>query len=258
MTPSSVLPITGPEEVEAFLRRLPLAVDARRFSELVLGFPRRYLETTPAVEVVRHFALMNSLGSRPLVSSLAQEGSTWRICVVARDRRFLFARLAGSLSCFGMNIVSADAFANANSMVLDIFACVDRDRYLETPEHRRGLQAFLEGVVSGSIDLEQRLRERLPRLGLATERALGLSWDDDAHPTATRLLVAGGDSLGLLYLLSRELSEAGCNIEMAYVATSGGTVSDAFFLTRNGKKLSETHRRLVSHRLMALGSASAT
>jgi len=258
MTPSSVLPISGPEEVEAFLRRLPLAVDARRFSELVLGFPRRYLETTPAVEVVRHFALMNSLGSRPLVSSLAPEGSSWRVCVVARDRRFLFTRLAGSLSCFGMNIVSADAFANANALVLDTFLCVDEERYLETPEHRRGLQAFLEGVVGGSIDLEARLAERLPRLALAAGRSLALAWDNRAHPSATRLLVSSEDRLGLLYLLSRELSEAGCNIEMAYVETSGGAVSDAFFLTRDGQKLSEAHQRYVSQRLKALGAANGS
>src|SRR5574341_2315409 len=164
MATFSVLPIATREEVEAFLRRLPLAVDRARFTEMVLGFPRRYLETTPGVEVVRHFALMSSLGSRPLVSSVARDRGAWRICVVARDRRYLFARLAGSLSCFGMNLLSAGAFANANSLVLDTFSCEDREGYLETPEHRRGLQAFLEGVVSGSIDLEERLRERLPGL----------------------------------------------------------------------------------------------
>ena len=249
----SVLPIASPEEVDAFLRRLPLAVDRARFSELVLGFPRRYLETTPGAEVVRHFALMNSLGPRPLVSSLARDGESWRICVVARDRRFLFARLAGSLSCFGMNIVSAEAFANANSLVLDTFSCVDGDGHLDSPEQRRRFQAFLEDAVGGTVDLEAQIRTRLPGLGGVGAAPLELEWDDEAHPTATRLRVAGGDRLGLLYLMSRAFSEAGCNIEVAYVETPGGTVSDTFFLNRDGAKLGASAKQAVAEGLAALG-----
>ena len=256
MPPFSVLPIAGPEEVEAFLRRLPLAVDRARFSELVLGFPRRYLETTPGVEVVRHFALMNSLGARPLVSSLAREQDAWRICVVARDRRFLFARLAGSLSCFGINIVSAEAFANRNSLVLDTFTCVDADGHLESPEQRRQFQAFLEDAVSGSVDLEQQLRRRLPKVE-QEPAALELEWDDEAHPSFTRLRVAGGDRLGLLYRMSQAFSEAGCNIELAYIETPGGAVSDTFFLSRDGARLAEADERAIEARLAALGPGAA-
>ena len=55
------LPIEDPAEVQAFLRDLPLALD-RKFVTFVLGFPRKYLAGTPRTDIVKHYALMASLG----------------------------------------------------------------------------------------------------------------------------------------------------------------------------------------------------
>ena len=40
-------------------------------------------------------------------SSVARSDGLWKLCVITRDRRFLFARIAGALSGFGMDIVAA-------------------------------------------------------------------------------------------------------------------------------------------------------
>jgi [protein-PII] uridylyltransferase len=242
-------PIARPEEVEAFLRRLPVAVDRSQFAALVLGFPRRYLEQTKAAEVVRHYALMRALTSRSVVSSLSRLHAGWRINVVARDRSFLFARIAGALSCFGLSIVAAEAFANANALVLDGFDCVDPSGALHDPEAPRRFQAFLEDVVSGAQDVEPLLADRLPGLKLPPDTALRFEWDDEAHAAATRLLLQAPDSFGLLYLVSRTLSLAGCNIEMAEIATPAGRALDAFYLTRAGARLSLDDRRTIERAL---------
>jgi [protein-PII] uridylyltransferase len=245
-------PIARPEEVDAFLRRLPVAVDRARFVELVLGFPRRYLEQTPAGEVVRHYALMCALDSRPVVSSLSRLPAGWRIDVVARDRSFLFARIAGTLSYFGLDIVAAEAFANANALVLDRFDCVDAGGALADPAAPRRFQAFLEEVLLGRKDLEPLLLERPPGLKLPPHTSLGFEWDDDAHAAATRLTLQAPDCFGLLYLVSRTLSLAGCNIEMAEVATPAGRALDAFYLTRAGERLSAEDRAAVERALLEL------
>jgi [protein-PII] uridylyltransferase len=243
-------PIARPEEVDAFLRRLPVAVDRARFAELVLGFPRRYLEQTPAAEVVRHYALMCALAARPVVSSLSRLHAGWRIDVVARDRSFLFARIAGALSCFGLSIVAAEAFANANALVLDRFDCVDLGGALQDPGAPRRFQAFLEEVLSGTKQIEPLLQERLPGLKLPPGSTLGFEWDEDA--AATRLTLQAPDCFGLLYLVSRELSFAGCNIETAEIATPGGRALDAFYLTRAGARLTLEDRRAVERALLGL------
>lgn len=238
MVEDRLLPIASPDEVRAFARRLPVALDEAAFAELVLGFPRRYLETTPAVEVLRHYALMNGLGGRAVISSLARDGAGYRLCVVARERRFLFARIAGSLSCFGLNIESAEAFANANARVLDTFTCTDPRGHLETHDNRRSFQAFLESVVAGQTELLPLLRARIPEFSRHIEGLL-LDFDDGAHGVATRMRLRAPDRIGLLYLVSHTLSALGCNIEMAYVATAGGSARDDFYVTRDGGRLTE-------------------
>jgi [protein-PII] uridylyltransferase len=241
-------PITDEREVHAFLDRVPIVVPRDRFARFVLGFPREYLDVTPPVEIVRHFALAASLGARSSVSSLAREGDRWKLIVLASDRTALFAHIAGSLHAFGANILSAEAFANTEALVLDTFTVVDLGRRLHEPEERRRYQAYLDGVVDGRIDLREALAERVP-----VRLALGLEWDDATHPTASILRVSGPDAPGLLYAMSRRLSEAGCNIEVAHIDTRDGVVRDAFWLTAGGKKLDAEARARVER---ALGGAA--
>jgi [protein-PII] uridylyltransferase len=240
-------PITGKEEVRAFLRRVPLQVDAERFLRFALGFPRHYLEKTPPVEVVRHYGLMEALGARGVISSLAKEGPLWRLCLVARDRSYLFARIAGSLSAFGMNIVEAEAFANEGALVLDTFRFADAEGRFDDDRERRAFQALLEDATAGRIALPE------PRTAPGGAGAgLRSSFDDDSHPLWTRLVVEGADRFGLLYRVSRALSEAGCSIESAYIATPRSGVHDEFFLSDDGQRLRESTRVRVSEALAAL------
>lgn len=89
------------------------------------------------------------------------------------------------------------------------------------------------------------------------ERPLGLTlvFDDNAHPTATRLRLSAPNRIGLLYLVSHTLSSLGCNIEMAYVATPGGSAEDEFFVTRDGRKLMEEDHAAI--RAALLGGSDA-
>ena len=241
MPDDRLLPLASADDVRGFARRLPVALDEQAFAELVLGFPRRYLDTTPGLEVLRHYGLMNALGSRAVISSLARSESGYRLCVVARDRHFLFARIAGSLSCFGLDIAGAEAFANANALVLDTFDCVDATGRLEAQEERRALQALLERVVAGQTQLAPLLRERIPYFSTAID-GLELDFDDVAHPRATRLRLRAHDRVALLYLVCHTISALGFDIEMAYVATAGGLAQDDFYLTRSGARLSALDR----------------
>src|SRR5207245_873124 len=132
--------------------------DGKVFGRFVLGFPRRYLEETPRAEVVKHYALAGSLGTRPVISSLARSDTLWKLCVITRDRRFLFSRIAGALSCSGMDIVAAEAFTNASALVLDTFRFRDDDGGFEESGPRRRFQVFLEEAVEGKVELEPLLQ----------------------------------------------------------------------------------------------------
>ena len=252
MIDSGDLPIADPAEVQAFLRGLPLALD-REFTRFVLGFPRKYLALTPRAEIVKHCGLMASLGTKAVISSLARDGEHWKLSLVTRDRRALFSRIAGALTCHGMNITAAEAFANSSAVVLDTFRFTDDERHFDEDTQRRTFQSFLEDAVEGKVALEPLLRERLGRLAPVPEAALAVEMDNDSHPSATRVRLECRDRFGLLYVVSRCISEAGLDIEVASVQTAGARVHDEFFVTQAGGFLGGPARDDLARRLADLG-----
>jgi [protein-PII] uridylyltransferase len=246
------LPITDEREVLSFLDRVPLALDRERFTRFALGFPHRYLSSTSPVEVLKHFALVDSMGQRGSISAISRLEDHLKLVIVARDRRALFSQIAGSLALFGANILSAEAIANTVGLVLDVFVVDDQEGQLRRNEDRRRLQSFLEGVIEGNVDLAAELRRTAPVPDSPV--ALQPSWDDADSPTASVLRVGGRDSRGLLHQLTRILAEAGCNIEIARIATPDGKVDDEFHLTLDGGRVPEDVQQRVTAALVSLGS----
>jgi [protein-PII] uridylyltransferase len=245
---SGDLPIDDPAEVQAFLRGLPLALD-RGFTRFVLGFPRKYLAKTPRAEIVKHYGLMASMGTKAVVSSLARDGENWKLSLVTRDRKALFSRIAGTLTCHGMNITAAEAFANASAVVLDTFRFTDDERHFDEDSQRRTFQGFLEDAVEGKLALEPLLRGRLGRLEPVPAAALAVEMDNDSHPSATRVRLECADRFGLLYVVSRCISETGLDIELANVQTAGARVHDEFYVTHAGGFLGVEARNDLARRL---------
>lgn len=254
MTDPLFSPITNGREVENLMEELPIALNREHFLNFVLGFPRKYLVSTPRVEIVRHYLLIEGLRNKNVCASLSPEKKDfWRLCLVTRDRRFLFSRISGSLSYFGMNIVEAQALGNANAMVLDTFQFVDPKAYLSTEQHRRHLLHFMEEVLEGKSDLEAILRPRWEATASWEAENFEVRIDNETHPSATLLTLDCQDHFGLLYLVTQSISKAECDIEMAYVQTSGERVHDQFYLTFKGQKLTPALQEELKVRLLEIG-----
>jgi [protein-PII] uridylyltransferase len=234
-------PITEASEVEAFLDRAPFVVDRAEFARFVLGFPHQYLKQTAPAEVLKHFTLVQSLGRREVISTLSREAERWKLVVVTHDRRFLFSRIAGSLSLFGANILDAEAIGNTGDLVLDVFRVAGHGhRFAQVPERRRFLK-FLEEVVTGARDLDAAIAEAegaAPPL----PAELRLEWDEPDASQRSRLRVRGRDSPGILYRITRGLSAAGCDIELARIETPEGEVRDEFQLSFEGGRVPPEQR----------------
>jgi UTP:GlnB (protein PII) uridylyltransferase len=226
------LPIADPAEVVAFLRTLPVALDRDHFAAFVLGFPRRYLAQTPRAEIVKHYALSETGAGKPVTSALSADGGHWKLCILCRERSRLFTRLAGALSARGMSIVDAEAFANERGMVFDMFRFADPSGRLHDAGSRRELQRWLESAATGG-------EREAAVAAIPAGVAVSLATDQDLHPTATWVRVQCADFPGLLHRVSSAFSDAGCNIEMAFVRTPGQRADDEFYLTRDGGKVDE-------------------
>ena len=76
----------------------------------------------------------------------------------------------------------------------------------------------------------------------------------DSHNTV--LEVEAEDRPGLLNEISSELSNRGCNIEVAMIATHGRKAVDVFYVTLAGSKLDEEQQQLLQSALLHRISAA--
>jgi [protein-PII] uridylyltransferase len=229
------------QEIEAFLQ----------------GLPRRYLQLFPRESIYRHVRLARGLGRDVLHAWIEKKSdrkdAPWELTVITRDKPFLFSNISGVLSSYGMDILRGYAFTKPDGLVVDMFHFTDEERFLElNPEDGEALIIRrLEEVVAGRADIASRLKGR--EEGALRQRLPGFApvvhCDNDSSRRYTIVEIVAENRLGLLYRVSRAMSESGCDVDLVLIATEGRRAIDVFHLTRGGKKLTESQQQEVTANL---------
>jgi [protein-PII] uridylyltransferase len=222
------------------------------------GFPERYVSTRSAETMRQHFEMTQRFADDPFQMTF-QHGATQsgsvvsEITLVTQDRPRLFAGMAAALAAWGMNVVTADAFANQAGVVVDTFRFTDTFRTLELNESER--DRFLSSVrdlVAGRSSVEKmlsgrrRTKRKPPRVAVETK----VEFDETASSHSTLLQVIAQDIPGLLRAISATLSERGYNVEVALVDTEGETAIDVFYLTTGGNRLTSSQEEELREGLL--------
>jgi [protein-PII] uridylyltransferase len=241
------------DEKLARLRSLA-PVTSSKFKEFLEGFPQRYLLVHSAEEVMRHMGMADGLGDQPVQVELKRGRHWYELTMVTRDRPFLFAKLAGVLAAWGMNIVKANAFSNEAGTVVDTLYFTDRFRTLELnlSEWER-FRRSVTSVLLGEADLEKMLRDRqrsekgaIAKVKVETK----IEFDDSCSSTSTLVQVITQDRPRLLHRIASCLSDQKCNIEIALIDTEGQMAIDTFYLTWGGAKLKTEHCKKLEKALL--------
>ncbi|MEQ1859303.1 MAG: [protein-PII] uridylyltransferase [Chthoniobacteraceae bacterium] len=219
--------------------------------------PDRYFQTHVAASVVEHMRLFREFLARcansdtsPLIPATrwvprTNQGHT-EMWICGWDRRELLARIAGSISSAGLNILSADAYTRGDGLVFDLFrVCTTAHEAVTDERDWRGVEKRLATVLaSDDYDFTQHLQRQLKRRSFHLSQELDfptrISIDIDAHPTYTLIDVQTPDRLGLLYTLLRAIGSAGAQIALSRIATEKGAAIDSFYVTDlEGRKIKD-------------------
>jgi [protein-PII] uridylyltransferase len=241
------------DEKLARLRSLA-PVTGSKFKSFLEGFPQRYLLVHTAEEVMRHLQMAEELGREPVQVELKRGRHWYELTMVTGDRPFVFAKLAGVLAAWGMNIVKANAFSNHAGIVVDTLYFTDRFRTLELnlSEWDR-FRRSVASILLGEADLDKVLRDRqrsekgvIAKVKVETR----IEFDELSSANSTLVQVIAQDRPRLLHRIASCLSDEACNIEIALIDTEGQMAIDTFYLTSAGKKLDGEHQKRVEKALV--------
>jgi [protein-PII] uridylyltransferase len=220
-------------------------------AEFIKGFPLRYLRARPAAEIETHVRLFDQSRPTGVAVEVERIEGAYRLTIVARDRPYLFASFTGAITSFGLDILKAEAFANARGVVLDTFVFADPKRLLQlNPSEMERLQDLVQRVALGKTDARRFMRNAQPS---SKKRAAPpeVRFDSETCDTATLVEIVTEDRPGLLYSLATVFSSHACNIDVVLVDTKGHRAIDVFYVAFEGRKLPAELQTILHEQLLA-------
>jgi len=218
------------------------------------SMPISYLLNTPMEEIAAHIDYVRSVRNGIPVVELKDDptGHFTMLTIVAADRPGLLSEIAGVSYALAIDIHAAQVFTRcaSDNIAIDMLY-IDSDGYRLSQTEKRQLENALISVISGDTHVDELLtRRRKSCSKLQTSANVTVLEDVSEHDTVLEIRAA--DRPGLLYYLTRKMSELGWNIHSARVATWNHEARDVFYVTdRTNNKLDS---RQIERLSKALGS----
>ena len=171
--------------------------------------------------------------------------SVTEITIYTADHPGLFSRIAGAIAVSGANIVDARIYTLANGMALDTFGIQDGEgKAVERPDRLARLAVLIEQSLNGKLKtLEELARRARPTRTRALALPPRVLIVNKASATHTLIEINGRDRPGLLFQVTRALTQLNLQISTAKISTYGERVVDVFYVKDVfGLKIEQEHR----------------
>jgi [protein-PII] uridylyltransferase len=206
-------------------------------AHLARGYPAYWLSFEPEA-LARHARLIRQAERDHAPLSIDTRVDTARavteVTIYTPDHPGLFSRLAGALALAGADIVDARIATMTNGMALDVFAIqAAGGGGFDAPNKVAALAATVSKVLAGEVRLADELAKR--KLSQASRGRVfrtppRVIVDNTASRAHTMIEVNGHDRPGLLYEVTRCLTQLSLQIASAKISTYGNTAVDVFYV----------------------------
>lgn len=228
------------------VRDLLAAEPSAEVERFVLRMPRSYFLSVPPAKIARHYStIAPELGRHDLRTATQPGGGagTHELLVVAADRPGLLSWIAGALSLAGLSILTAQVFTTEDGVAADLFEVQGAFEPEVGEERWREFRGVLRKAIDGRVSLEHRMNEKRRHYPERSDTPVTVAVDNDASDFFTVIEVGAPDRIGLLYDITRTLSDMELDVHLAKVATYTDRVIDAFYVRDSvGRKLEDTER----------------
>ena len=241
--------------------------DAQFERHVALGSPDYWLSVDTDTHARHARLILDSERNGQLLTidtRIDQARSITEVTIYTGDHPGLFSQLAGALALTGANIVDAKIFTLRNGQALDIFSVQDAHSggAFDAADKLAKLSVVTEQTLSGQVRLLQELAKRKPSTPQRTRMFKvppRVMIDNTAGTNHTVIEVNGKDRPGLLYDVTRTLTDLGLQISSAKISTYGEKAIDVFYV-RDVYGLKITHdaklQRIRERLLQALAGAA--
>jgi len=218
------------------------------------SLPAQYLLNTPLEEMYLHIAMIGRLREtfEPSVDFKNEYGADYTeltLCAYDDPKPGLLAKITGVLYAHDVNLHTAQVFTREASVRIAIDTLWIDYRGKPLSPHKRGeLQGSLRRVLLGEIGIGELLQKHKKPLKEQTIYAAKI--DENASERFSLLEVSAPDETGVVYRLSRAVSDLGWNIHAARLSVWGSRARDAFYVT--GQDADKVPSADVSRLLAAL------
>ncbi|MFN8009641.1 MAG: [protein-PII] uridylyltransferase [Terriglobia bacterium] len=233
------------EEVKKSLGpEIPAPLIEEHFSRL----PEKYVLYTPVRQIQEQLRLIAPLDIENVAVHWVErpEQGYTELYVATKDHPGLFAQIAGALSAFNLNILSAQLNTRNDGVVIDVFlvGSLSGTHRLQSEDFPR-IERLLVKAITGQIEIDEYLKTHFKSKtasgsGLASFPAK-VNIDNSASSNATVIEVQADDRVGLGYAVAKTLTQCGLNIVFAKLATEKAHVFDVFYVhDAAGKKVTQS------------------
>jgi len=235
--------------VNQIIRKISSNIPEESIREHIEQFEdRSYIASFSDKEITQHIKLIqnNHRFGATVTMHYTHHHAFTELTIITQDRPYALSDFCGILTAHDANIIDANIFTRAGGIIIDKFRVVDfiNDSSL-SDETCSAIKKKLDELAGDKLtsieELIERQRKKWKRKlskNKVSDQPVSVKFDTTPHHTI--IDVFGPDVLGMLFVITRTLSELGLNIHFAKIASRVDGIVDSFYvLTEDGTRVPE-------------------